>query len=80
MPLLGYSGLFSFELDTEEFEDLERFIDRLGLFRIGVSWGGIESLVITTSRKTSRSKRYPKGLVRLSVGLEGAGVLIEDLH
>ncbi len=78
-PLSGFSGLFSFELDTDRFEDVERFIDRLERFRIGVSWGGVESLVITPSRKTSRVGRYPKGLVRLSVGLEGAGVLIEDL-
>ena len=82
--LRGYSGLFSFELDTESFEDVERFVDRLELFRIGVSWGGVESLVITPNNGRNaaslRGRRIPPGTVRLSIGLEGAGVLIADLE
>ncbi|HEX9731692.1 MAG TPA: aminotransferase class I/II-fold pyridoxal phosphate-dependent enzyme [Thermoanaerobaculia bacterium] len=82
--LRGFSGLFSFELDTESFEDVERFVDRLELFRIGVSWGGVESLVITPNNGRNaaslRGRRIPPGTVRLSIGLEGAGVLIADLE
>jgi cystathionine beta-lyase/cystathionine gamma-synthase len=82
--LRGYSGLFSFELDTESFEDVERFVDSLERFRIGVSWGGVESLVITPNNGRNaaslRGRRIPPGTVRLSIGLEGAGALIADLE
>jgi cystathionine beta-lyase/cystathionine gamma-synthase len=82
--LRGFSGLFSFELDTESFEDVERFVDSLERFRIGVSWGGVESLVITPNNGRNaaslRGRRIPPGTVRLSIGLEGAGVLIADLE
>lgn len=81
--LTGYSGLFSFELDTDRFDDLCRFIDRLNLFRVGVSWGGVESLVVSPNRGNNAefldAQKIPHGLVRLSVGLEGADQLIADL-
>src|SRR5690606_38598986 len=51
----GWSGLFSFELDTDEYEDLRRVIDATARFRIGVSWGGVESLIITPNRGTNGS-------------------------
>ncbi len=45
---------------------------------------GVESVVISPNRGTNESRldeqRIPRGLIRLSVGLEGAGVLIEDLR
>lgn len=82
-PLNGFSGLFSFELKTDRFEDVERFVNRLERFRIGVSWGGVESLVITPFRGGNRealaAQRIPPGTVRLSIGLESADVLIGDL-
>ena len=81
--LAGYSGTFSFELENDDFESVRRTIDALNVFRIGVSWGGVESLVISPSRpgNTERLKRHgiPPGLIRLSVGLEGADTLIADL-
>ena len=82
--LTGYSGVFSFELANGEFDDVRRFINGLKRFRIGVSWGGVESLVISPARSNNQayldSQRIPHGLVRLSVGLEGADVLIEDIE
>lgn len=82
--LRGYSGLFSFELDTDRFEDVERFVDGLRRFKIGVSWGGVESLVLTPNSGRNdaslRARRIPPGTVRLSIGLEGADVLIADLE
>jgi len=82
--LSGYSGLLSFELDTDRFSDLERFVDRLERFRIGVSWGGVESLVIVPFRGDNavslEAQGIPVGLVRLSVGLESAEVLIADIE
>lgn len=81
--LSGYSGLFSFALDTDSFDDVRRVIDTTRRFRIGVSWGGVESLIITPNRGTNieqlDAQRIPHGLIRLSIGLEGADVLIDDL-
>jgi cystathionine beta-lyase/cystathionine gamma-synthase len=81
--LTGYSGLFSFELANGGFHEVCRFIDALKRFRIGVSWGGVESLVVSPTRADNLAyldaQRIPHGLVRLSIGLEGPGVLIEDI-
>ena len=81
--LAGYAGLFSFELGSGEFDDVKRVIDALKVFRIGVSWGGTESLALSPNRGDNseflRANDIPYGLIRLSVGLEGADALIEDL-
>ena len=81
--LQGFSGLFSFVLKDAGFEKVRGFIDGLKRFRIGVSWGGVESLVISPNRGNNLAwldaQRIPHGLVRLSIGLEGADVLIEDI-
>jgi len=82
--LSGFSGLFSFELDTDSYAEVASFVDRLRLFRIGVSWGGVESLALTPNQSTNAAnlacQQIPPGTVRLSVGLEGATVLIKDLE
>ncbi len=82
--ITGYSGLFSFELADGRFEAVKKFIDALERFRIGVSWGGVESLVISPNRGHNLSyldaQRIPHGLVRLSIGLEGADTLIADIE
>jgi cystathionine beta-lyase/cystathionine gamma-synthase len=79
----GCSGLFSFALARDDFATLRRVIDALRVFRIGVSWGGVESLVISPTRSDAPSaldaQGIPHGLIRLSIGLEGADVLIADL-
>lgn len=82
--LTGYSGLFSFELADGRFEAVRKFINGLERFRIGISWGGVESLVISPNRGHNLAyldaQRIPHGLVRLSIGLEGADALIPDLE
>lgn len=75
----GFSGLLSFELREGTFARVSRFIDALRLFRIGPSWGGYESLVTSPMRSTDDPARGLGGLIRLSVGLEGAQSQIEDL-
>jgi cystathionine beta-lyase len=81
--LAGTCGLFSFELARGTFEAVERVLDALRRFRLGVSWGGVESLAISPENGHNgpelEAKGLPRGLVRLSVGLEGAEPLIEDL-
>ena len=81
--LTGYSGLFSFVLKDGGFDQVRDFINRLKRFRIGVSWGGVESLVISPNRGNNLhyldAHRIPHGLVRMSIGLEGPDALIEDI-
>ena len=81
--LTGYSGLFSFDLVRDDFDSVARVINSLRRFHIGVSWGGFESLVISPRRRGNEAyldrRRIPRGLIRISVGLEGADALIEDL-
>ena len=84
--LTGASGLFSFELAPEV--DVVRFSDALRLFRLGVSWGGHESLIFPARIGATIPDMpinslvefdVPHTLVRLSVGLEEAGDLWADL-
>ncbi len=82
--LTGTSGLFSFELATPTFEAVTTVIDALERFRIGVSWGGVESLVISPERGDDgarlSARGLPRGVIRLSIGLEGPDLLIADLE
>ncbi|NUW46534.1 trans-sulfuration enzyme family protein [Nonomuraea rhodomycinica] len=79
----GFSSVFSLELDTDSREEAGAFIDLLRHFRVGVSWGGFESLVnapaLTVEESVRATMGIPVGLVRLSVGLEPADTLIKDL-
>lgn len=59
-------------------------IGALRHFRIAVSWGGVESLVISPNRGDNGAQldaqQIPRGLIRLSIGLEGADTLVDDLE
>jgi cystathionine beta-lyase/cystathionine gamma-synthase len=81
--LAGTTGLFSFELSRGDFEAVRTVLDGLRHVRLGVSWGGVESLAISpeNGRNGARleARGLPRGLIRLSIGLEGADLLIEDL-
>ncbi|MGI9203745.1 MAG: aminotransferase class I/II-fold pyridoxal phosphate-dependent enzyme [Woeseiaceae bacterium] len=84
-PLKGYGGLFSFEL--HDGIDIPAFCDALALFRLGVSWGGYESLVVPAAVSHSQVGAnnaavdfgVPPGMIRLFVGLEDPGELWTDL-
>lgn len=80
--LRGFSGLMSFEIEGGE-KELRRFINSLRLFAIAVSWGGYESLIFPIGLGAPKDKkdgvRIPPQLLRISVGLEDAEDLIEDL-
>jgi cystathionine beta-lyase/cystathionine gamma-synthase len=81
--LAGYTGVFSLELERADYDAVRTFIDALEHFRIGVSWGGVESLVLSPQRRDNAARLseqgIPPGLVRLSVGLEGAELLVSDV-
>lgn len=79
----GTNGLLTLEF-TKEFDshNAERFIEGLGLFGIGASWGGFESLVLPVDMGSARSVTdwVDHGpMVRLHIGLESPQDLISDL-
>jgi cystathionine beta-lyase/cystathionine gamma-synthase len=84
--LLGTSSLLSFEVDDAV--DIPRFCDALELFKLGVSWGGHESLVVpaivTLQQNAGPNSAIdfgvPATMVRLHVGLEGTEALAADIE
>jgi cystathionine beta-lyase/cystathionine gamma-synthase len=84
--LTGTSGLFSFVF--REGIDIRVFADRLKLFKLGVSWGGHESLIVpgqvVLQQKAQPNSAHAFGIdprsVRLHVGLEGTEALWSDIE
>ena len=80
--MTGYSGLMSFVPDADN-DAILSMVKSLDVFEEGPSWGGFESVVNTPGLNPDpemlRFECIPQGLVRISVGLEDAGTLIEDL-
>ncbi|NRP89766.1 Cystathionine gamma-synthase [Ensifer adhaerens] len=82
----GFGGLFSFEVSDRI--DVANFVDALRLIRIGVSWGGPESLVVpakaalSISPETNVFARFGVSdrTIRLNVGLHSAAAVISDLE
>jgi cystathionine gamma-lyase len=82
----GYSGIVTFFLKGG-LSEAQRFLERLELFTLAESLGGVESLVdhpaIMTHASVPPEARARLGitdsLVRLSVGIEDAGDLVADL-
>lgn len=83
----GFGGMLTLELKGG-YEDAVRAVDRLKLFAIAPSLGGVESLatmpVTTTHHGLPPAERARRGIsdtmIRLSVGLEDAADLIADLE
>lgn len=83
----GFGGMLSIEVKGDG-AAATRVADRLKLFALAPSLGGVESLVTqpctTTHHGLSPEERARRGiadsLLRLSIGLEDADDLIADLH
>jgi len=81
----GFGGMISFE--SGSLERAKRIVERTKLFALAESLGGVESLIghpaTMTHAAVPRAMReamgLTDGLVRLSVGIEDADDLIEDL-
>ena len=82
----GYGGMLSFEVKGGGAE-AKRFVEGLKIFTLAESLGGVESLVeipaLMTHSSVPEQERKKIGitdtLVRLSVGIEDVGDLIEDI-
>ena len=80
--MTGYSGLMSFIPDGD-FDAIHKMVKSLEVFEEGPSWGGFESVINTPgvldNPEYLEFTGIPKGLVRISVGLEEPDTLIHDL-
>jgi cystathionine gamma-synthase len=82
----GFGGMISFEIDGGE-AAVRAFVENLKYFSLAESLGGMESLVCHPASMThapvSAERKAAAGvtptLIRLSVGLEAAEDLVEDL-
>ena len=76
----GSSSVFSIIFDERFTADrVAAFADRLTLFKIGFSWGGVTSLVVVYPNLDRPGQDYGGRLVRLNIGLEESSDLIADL-
>jgi cystathionine beta-lyase/cystathionine gamma-synthase len=79
----GASGLISFYIKAKNIETIEKFCNSLKAFRMAVSWGGHESLIIPKCAGIKQAdfdvNNPTHRLIRLYIGLEEADFLIKDL-
>ncbi len=83
-----FGGMLSFELKDESMEAAKKVLSSTHLFSLAESLGGVESLInhpaSMTHASIPREKRIANGLsdtlIRLSIGIEDADDLIEDLN
>lgn len=86
--MTGFGGMMSFELKNDSPENVRRILSSTHLFSLAESLGGVESLInhpaSMTHASIPREERIKNGLtdslIRLSVGVEDADDLIEDLN
>lgn len=82
-----FGGMMSFELKNNSIDEARRVLSSTKLFALAESLGGVESLInhpaSMTHASIPREERIKNGLsdslIRLSVGVEDAEDLIEDL-
>lgn len=83
----GFGGIVSFTLKNDTEEAATAFVTSTGLFKLAESLGGIKSLLSHPAQMTHKTipaaKRRSAGvadsLIRLSIGLEDADDLVNDL-
>ena len=81
----GFGGIISFIFDGN-LNQIKNFMKKLKLFTIAESLGGVESLIESPALMTHAyldnsdvNENIPKNLIRISVGIEDADDLINDL-
>ncbi len=70
----GTSGLFSIKIN-KPIAEARKWLNGLNIFRIGISWGGYESLAVLRPAETDQMT-----FIRFSIGLEDTNDLIDDLQ
>ena len=76
----GSTSVFSFTfIDTVSATEVVDFINALTVFKIGMSWGGINSLAVVYPNLQRPDQDFGGRIVRLNIGLEAPDDLIADL-
>ena len=75
----GYGGMLSLLVDGGA-DDARRIAGNTRLFVRATSLGGVESLIEHRASVEGPHSAVPKNLLRLSIGIENAGDLIDDLE
>jgi cystathionine beta-lyase/cystathionine gamma-synthase len=83
----GFGGMMSFTLKDDSIAAANKLMSSTKLFSLAESLGGVESLInhpaVMTHASIPREERIKNGLtdglIRLSVGIEDAGDLVNDL-
>jgi len=77
----GSTSVFSFTFkESVSAEKAKSFIDALNIFKIGMSWGGVNSLAVIYPDLKRPNRDCGGRIVRLNIGFEGTGDLIADLE
>jgi len=78
---IGSSGLFAFSLKKKySLKSIEKFYNKLNIFKLGYSWGGFESLITFPPLSKRIFKSGVKGnLIRVYCGLEDSQDQINDI-
>lgn len=82
-----FGGMVSFSLKDDSMEKAQEFMSRTSVFTLAESLGGVESLIShpasmthgSIPKKVREKAGLKDSLIRLSVGIEDADDLIEDL-
>ena len=74
----GGSGLMSFRLKTDSEEKVKEFVESLKVFKMAVSWGSHENLVVPRVAYGDCPKE-DVNLIRIHVGIGNPEKLVEDL-
>lgn len=84
----NFGGMMSFTLKDDSIEAATKVLSSTKIFSLAESLGGVESLInhpaVMTHASIPREERIKNGLadglIRLSVGIEDAGDLVDDLN
>ena len=84
----GFGGMMSFTLKDDSVETAMKLLSSTRVFSLAESLGGVESLInhpaTMTHASIPREERIKNGLgdslIRLSIGIEDAGDLMDDLN
>ena len=88
IQMRGFGGMMSFTLKDDTIEAANKVLSSTKIFSLAESLGGVESLInhpaSMTHASIPREERIKNGLadglIRLSVGIEDADDLIDDLN
>lgn len=84
--MTDYGGMLSFEVNAD-FDGTKKVMDRLRVIKLATSLGGVTSLAnqsitnthVALSLENRKKAGVTESMVRLSVGIENAELLIQDL-